>query len=82
MSTLHTVTLTNAKTGPNKSAAGTVLRNVIGLEIGLIGQRLFIQNETGAADDSGDRTKEFDLGQVTSITITVDAARTFSITVA
>jgi hypothetical protein len=64
----HQATIT-AKTGPDRQLTAVVIPKVIGIDFQLDSRRLFIQTET----EAGDNIKEFDLGTVTAVTVTITA---------
>jgi hypothetical protein len=63
----HSVVITSAKTGPDRTIAGQTFPNVVGVDFQLNDKRLFIQTEQTA----GDNIKEIDLSAVAAVTVSI-----------
>ena len=63
----HTLVITSAKTGPDRTIAGQTIPNVVNVEFDLASKRLLVQVENQA----GDNIKEFDLSYVAAVTVSI-----------
>ena len=88
--TPHTVVITAAKTGPDRTIPASTFTNVTGIALDLVAKRLFITVDTATvmnplaaptANPVGDNTKEIDLALTTAITVAI-AAGVYTVTIA
>jgi len=87
MPTPHTVVITTAKTGPDRTVAGVTFTNVTAVELDLVGKRLFVTVDNvmtanpPTACAAGDNIKEFDLSITTAVTVAI-VAGVYTVTIA
>jgi citrate lyase synthetase len=72
----HQVTVTAAKTGPDRSVAGTVITNVVQVDFQLEKKRIFVYTDPL----SGTNVREFDLAPLTTVTFAIVAGN-YSVTI-
>lgn len=77
MPTPHTVVITSAKTGPDRTVAGVTLTNVQRVDFDLLARRVTVYVEPSA----GGSIREFDLSLTATITF-ANATGVFTITLA